>query len=91
MTRIRALLVALALTAPVAAQEVTPEECLVRNETSEVAAAEYEGKRYEFADVRCREQFLSDPERYSQLYDALLELERAGRDAVPRTPSLVPS
>ncbi|HYC89738.1 MAG TPA: hypothetical protein VEO54_11045 [Thermoanaerobaculia bacterium] len=64
----------------------TPEECLTRK--SGITAA-YGGKTYAFRYADCREQFLEDPERFSQLYDALLELQAAGE--VPRTASLVPS
>ena len=66
----------------------TPEECLTRK--SDITA-EYGGKTYAFRYADCREQFLEEPERFSQLYDALLELQAAGEAAPPRTESLVPS
>lgn len=65
----------------------TPEECLVPK--SDITAA-YGGKTYAFRYADCREQFLEEPERFSQLYDALAELQAAG-EAPPRTESLVPS
>jgi len=67
----------------------TPEECISGKGATSV---EYAGKTYRFAFADCREEFLSDPERYAQLYDALLELQAAGR-VVERAPaaSLVPS
>ena len=58
----------------------TPEECLVAK-GKPVATAEHGGKTYEFRFADCRDEFLTDPERYAQLYDALLEL-RTGRAAV---------
>ena len=68
-----------------------PEECLAGAKESAVVAT-YSGKSYRLTNEACRDQFLSDPERYSQLYDALLELEAAGAPAgAPATPSLVPS
>ena len=68
----------------------TPEECLVVKGTG-VAAAEHDGKRYQFRFADCRDEFLADPERYSQLYDALLELAAEGAVLEPARPSLVPS
>ena len=63
----------------------TPEECLTAK--SDITAT-YGGKTYAFRYADCREQFLEDPERFAQLYDALLELEAAGQST---SPSLVPS
>lgn len=76
----------LLLAAPLLAQE--PETCRV---TRSEITAEFGGKSYAFASAACRDQFLSDPERYSQLYDALAELEASGKPAVSRPASLVPS
>ncbi|HYR30005.1 MAG TPA: hypothetical protein VEU30_16160 [Thermoanaerobaculia bacterium] len=69
----------------------TPEECLVAK-GKPAATAEHAGKTYEFRFADCAEEFLTDPERYAQLYDALLELQAQGR-VVKRVPaaSLVPS
>lgn len=66
-----------------------PEECLVKAGGVVVSHGE---KSYRLANEACREQFLSDPERYAQLYDALQELEAEGTPLrAPATPSLVPS
>lgn len=66
----------------------TPEECVTRR--SEITAT-HQGKTYAFRYADCREQFLTDPERYAQLYDALLEMQAQGIDTAPRAESLVPS
>ena len=69
-----------------------PEECLANAKDSSALVATHRGKTYRFKYEACRDQFLTDPERYSQLYDALLELEAEGTPlTVPDTPSLVPS
>ena len=65
----------------------TPEECLTKKSA---ITAEYGGKTYSFRYADCREQFMEDPERFAQLYDALQELQAAGQSIEPRT-SLVPS
>ena len=66
-----------------------PEECVATK--GDITAA-YEGKTYFFRFADCREEFLKEPERYAQLYDALLELQAAGVEiAAPRRASLVPS
>ena len=83
MKRLAFLLV---LAAPLVAQQ--PEECRV---TKSDISVEYAAKTYFFSNEACREQFLSDPERYSQLYDALAELEAAGKPVTPQPASLVPS
>jgi YHS domain-containing protein len=68
---------------------VEPEQCLTPRASVTV---EHGGKTYALANEACREQFLSDPERYAQLYDALLELQAQGRRVQPPSkPSLVPS
>ncbi|HEX2123145.1 MAG TPA: hypothetical protein VHL59_16045 [Thermoanaerobaculia bacterium] len=69
-----------------AAQE--PEQCLAKR--GEIVVT-HGGKTYRLANEACRAQFLSDPERYAQLYDALLELEAEGTPLAPATASLVPS
>lgn len=67
-----------------------PEECIVFEGNAPVTVV-YGGKTYRLRYSDCREEFLSDPERYSQLYDALLEIHAAGRPVAPERPSLVPS
>lgn len=68
-----------------------PETCRVLTDERTSVTVLHAGREYRLASEACRAQFLSDPERYAQLYDALAELEAAGRAAVPRAPSLVPS
>lgn len=75
------------LLAVVLAQD--PEQCLVKKGGVVVS---HGGKSYRLAGEACREQFLSDPERYAQLYDALQELQAEGTPLrAPSSPSLVPS
>ena len=71
-----------------------PEECLVlpgvKGAQSDVSV-EHDAKTYRFRFADCREEFLSDPERYAQLYDTLLELHAAGSKIEAPRASLVPS
>lgn len=83
--------VLLAATLAFAQNAPQPEECLARAGDAAAVAVEHGGKSYRLASEACRAQFLSDPERYSQLYDALRELEAEGTPLRPATPSLVPS
>lgn len=64
----------------------SPEECLGKG-----FSTEYQGKTYTFRYSDCRDEFLKDPERYAQLYDALLEMQAAGVKIEKRKASLVPS
>ena len=80
MTILAAAMFAAALSA------VEPETCIGGD-----VVVEHAGKRYPVASSECRDLFLSDPERYSQLFDALIELEAGGKRVAPRQPSLVPS
>lgn len=64
----------------------SPEECLGKE-----FATEWQGKTYTFRYADCRDEFLTDPERYAQLYDALLEMQAAGQKVEPPRASLVPS
>ena len=69
----------------------TPEECFVAK-GKPAFTAEHAGKTYGFRHDDCRDTFLSDPERFAQLYDALAELAAEGVViAKPRAASLVPS
>jgi len=69
----------------------TPEECLV-GKGDAAATVTHGGKTYRFRYAECRDEFLTDPERFSQLYDALIELQQSGETvAPPSRPSLVPS
>ena len=66
-----------------------PEECVT---AKSAITAVHAGKTYAFRYEDCREEFLKDPERYAQLYDALLEMQAAGiKVAAPQPESLVPS
>lgn len=68
----------------------TPEECFVAK-GKPAATVEHGGKTYNFRFADCRDEFLTDPERYSQLYDALAELHAEGVKIESAPPSLVPS
>jgi YHS domain-containing protein len=71
-----------------------PEECIVLpgvKGAKPVASVEHNAKTYHFRFADCREEFLSDPERYAQLYDTLLELHAAGSKIEAPRASLVPS
>ena len=87
----RFLIALIVIACPVSAQDgPSPEECRLAGDSS--ISVEYGGKTYRLASEACRVQFLSDPERYAQLYDALAELEQSGKKvAAPRDASLVPS
>ena len=79
-----------------AAQPATapqPESCLLTKGERPVASAEHDGKAFRFPSVACRDLFLSDPERYSQLFEALGELQEQGQLEIPgeEEASLVPS
>lgn len=88
-TAVAALLfaaVAVAQDAPV------PEQCLAKAGDASALTITHGRKTYRMANEACRAQFASDPERYAQLYDALLELEAEGTPPrAPAAPSLVPS
>lgn len=92
---IRAVVVTLffvmAASAAPAQTEPEPEECLAKEGEAYAVVVSYGDTSYRMANEACRAQFLTDPERYSQLYDALLELEREGTPLRPAAPSLVPS
>lgn len=64
----------------------SPEECLGKG-----FSTEYQGKTYTFRYADCRDEFLKDPERYAQLYDALLEMQAEGQKVEKPKASLVPS
>lgn len=90
---IAALIVAtISFTASLTAQTApAPEQCLARSGDRSALTVTHGDKSYRMANAACRDQFVSDPERYAQLYDALLELEAEGVKLEPATPSLVPS
>lgn len=67
----------------------SPEECVVAK--SEITTT-YAGKTYAFRFADCRDEFLTDSERFAQLYDALLEMQAEGLAVTkPGAESLVPS
>lgn len=68
----------------------TPEECFAGSGSAAVTVS-HQGKEYRLGTEACGEQFSSDPERYSQLYDALLALQREGTPIKVQPASLVPS
>ena len=80
--------VLLLLSGPLVAQPA-PEDCIKRGDVT----VTHEGRIYRLASDECRQQFLSDPERFAQLYDALRELEEGGKkiEAPAEDASLVPS
>jgi YHS domain-containing protein len=89
---IAAFLIAAAATVAVAQETPAPEECLAKAGDRPALTVTHAGKTYRLTNEACRAQFVSDPERYAQLYDALLELEAEGTPLrAPATPSLVPS
>ena len=89
--RLALFAVMLAATVALAQEAPAPEECLRKSEDASAVVVSHQGKTYHLASDACRAQFLSDPERYSQLYDALAELAAEGAPLRPATPSLVPS
>ena len=89
---VAALLFATVATAAGAQDAPVPEQCLAKPRDPSALTITHGGKTYRMASEACRAQFASDPERYAQLYDALLELEAEGTPLrAPATPSLVPS
>ena len=85
------LFLATAASTAIAQSAPAPEECLAKADDQSAIVVSYGDKSYLMANEACRAQFLTDPERYSQLYDALRELEREGTPLAPSAPSLVPS
>lgn len=77
-----------------AAKTTSLEECIAEAQGA-AASAQYGGKTYHFKTQACKEEFLADPERFSQLYDALQELKAQGKPLVKPKPldnaSMVPS
>ena len=70
------------------------EDCLLAGPNGAATSVEYGGKTYYLRSQACKEEFLTDPERYSQLYDALFELKAQGkttRKPAVSDASLVPS
>lgn len=58
-------------------------ECLLTGPEGAAASLDYNGKTYHFSDAACKEEFLTDPERFSQLYDTLLELKEENKPLPP--------
>ena len=87
------MIAALLFAAVAAAQDTpAPEQCLAKASDASALVITHGGKTYRMANEACRAQFAADPERYAQLYDALLELEAEGTPLrAPATASLVPS
>jgi YHS domain-containing protein len=80
--------------APTAAAPAEPrlEDCIPGPAERSAVEVEYAGRTYGLRSEECRALFESDPERYSQLYEALIELAKMGQEP-PRKDavSLVPS
>lgn len=94
MTRAVLLAAIVASAAPVASgqEDPSPRQCLAKRNDPAAVTVTHDAKTYHLASAACRDQFASDPERYSQLYDALIELEKRGEAmSAPASPSLVPS
>ena len=88
----RMLWAALLLTSATAlGQQPEPEECLAHRGDPVIETASFSGREYRFRLAGCRAQFESDPERFAQLYDALLEMKASGQELPSASPSLVPS
>lgn len=84
--------IAAAGTVAVAQDGPAPEQCLAKAGDASALTVTHGGKTYRMANEACRAQFVADPERYAQLYDALQELEAEGTPLrAPASPSLVPS
>lgn len=84
-------LIAAASTVLSAQDAPAPEQCLAKAGDASALIVTYGGKTYRMANEACRAQFVADPERYAQLYDALRELEAEGTPLRATRPSLVPS
>jgi YHS domain-containing protein len=80
----------IAILALLLATAQSPEQCLVMKGDA-AATATHAGKTYRFTSAACRDEFLTDPERFSQLYDALLEMQQQGLEPPKQNESLVPS
>ena len=80
---------------PPVAQTPRPADCLAMGAGDAAASTEHAGKTYYFRSQACKDEFLTDPERFSQLYDALLELKAEGKPLQKPKPqddaSMVPS
>ncbi len=70
-------------------QDAFPPGCIAPDATSNFTA-EYDSRVFVLTSEACRTEFLTDPERYSQLYDALRDLTSKGKKTPPPR-SLVPS
>ncbi len=67
------------------------EACIPGPGEAPAFEVEHAGKSYDLRTEECRDEFLSDPERYAQLYEALQQLAREAGAADPGAVSLVPS
>ena len=76
-----------------AASAIEFETCIPAPGGTPAFTVEHAGKTYGLRTEECRDEFLTDPERYAQLYEALHELARTtGREtAGAGGVSLVPS
>lgn len=89
---VAAAVIAAAATVALAQEPRSPEECLLQAREGSVVTVAHAGTTYRLASEACRAEFLTDPERYSQLYDALIEMAAEGAPVLaPARASLVPS
>ncbi len=80
------------MTSPAWAAAPPGAECILPGPKDAAASIEHEGKTYYFRDPACKDEFLTDPERFSQLYDTLLELKAEGQPVPKAAPaSAVPA
>lgn len=76
-----------------AQEPVDAASCRAATGDESAIAVSHEGTTYYVTSPACREAFLAEPARFAQLFDALAELEAAGKAPPPRhdPESLVPS
>ena len=77
-----------------AASALEFETCIPAPGETPAFTVDHAGKTYGLRTEECRDEFLTDPERYAQLYEALQELARtSGRETAAGAGgvSLVPS
>jgi YHS domain-containing protein len=91
LKRLAALLLLVA-PLPAAGADLRLEDCIPKAGEKPPVEVEYGGQTYALRSEECRALFESDPERYSQLYEALLELAKLGQKPPAKdSASLVPS
>lgn len=87
------LVLVLALTTITSGEEIDPLSCRAKERDPAAIEVHHRGATYHVSNTACRDAFSAEPERFSQLFDAVAELEQQGGVA-PSTDlpaSLVPS